>query len=191
MSTPAPPNPLANAVADFLATQDSSAHAGSRAVPATAPAAAPLDLASAYDKVLEHEALKAIPVAERVTLWHRFGRPIAGAMVCLAAGWIWFLPPAWLTPTPDQAVIWPKGPAGSNLLLVNAADAVESFRRNAGRLPLGAEADSVAPRVLMRALVGGGFELQAPDGTTLTAPAPEARAALGYQIVSPPGERQP
>ena len=191
MPTPAPPNPLANAVADFLATQDPPAQPVNRAAPTAAPVPAPLDLASAFDKVLEYEAEKAALVLERVTLWHRFGRTLAGLMICLAAVWIWFLPPAWLTPVPDQAVIFPTGPAGTKLLLVNSADAIELFRRHAGRLPVGAEVDSVAPRMLLRALVGGGFELQAPDGTTLTAPPPEARAGLGYEIVSPPGERQP
>jgi hypothetical protein len=191
MPTPAPPNPLANAMAEFLATQTATSFPTADALSPRPPAKAPLDLASAYDKVLEHEALKALPVAERVTLWQRFGRPMVAVVVFMVAAWLWLFPPAWLTPQPDRPVIWPEGPAGTQLLLVNAADAIELFRQNAGRLPLGPEVDSVVPSLLLRPGTGGGFELQAPDGTTLSAPPPAARSVLGYEIASPPGERQP
>ena len=191
MTPPAPPNPLANAVADYLATQTALSPPAGNAAAARPAAPAPLDLASAYDKVLEQEALKAVPMVVRVTRWRRFGRPLAGVGVLMVAAWIWLLPPAWLMPRPDRPVIWPEGPAGTQLLLVNAADAIELFRQNAGRLPLGSEVDSVVPSVLLRPGLAGGFELQAPDGTILSAPPTAARSVLGYEIASPPGERQP
>lgn len=191
MTPPARPNPLANAVADYLATQTTPSPPAGNAAAIRPAAPAPLDLASAYDKVLAHEALKAVPVVVRVTRWRRFGRPLAGVGVLIVAAWIWLLPPAWLTPRTDRPVIWPEGPAGTQLLLVNAADAIELFRQNAGRLPLGSEVDSVVPSVLLRPGLAGGFELQAPDGTILSAPPTAARSVLGYEIANPPGVHQP
>ncbi|MEO8634984.1 MAG: hypothetical protein ABI587_06885 [Gemmatimonadales bacterium] len=160
------------------------------AAPMVPAGSAHLDLASAYEQVVEHEARKAVPVAERVTRWQQFGRPAISAAILLVAAWLWLLPPAWLTPTPDRAVIWPEGPAGTDLLLLNAADAIQLFRVHAGRLPQGGEVDSLIPNVALQTIPGGGFELQAPNGTTLTAPASAALLLLGYEIASPPGGPQ-
>ena len=187
MPVPAPPNPLANAVAEFLAAQPTTSPVARVTRSAAPPAPAHLDLSTAYDKVVEDEALKAVPVVELLTRWRRFGRPATGGVVLAIAAWFWLLPPAWLSPPPDRAVVWPAGPSGTQLLLVNAADAIELFRRNTGRLPQGLEVDSVVPSLLLRPAPNGGFELQALDGTTLNAPPPAEQTVLGFEIASPLG----
>lgn len=161
--------------------------------PAPPPAAPtpPADLVCAYRQVLEHEAEKGLPSLTPVSKWHRFGRPVAGIAAVLVSLWLWIMPPAWLDPAPKEMVVWPEGESGSHLLLINAADAIEQFREASGRLPTGAELDSVAPVVSLRPLPDGGFELHSPDGRTLTAPAPWARSALGYELSAGTEEAAP
>jgi hypothetical protein len=182
MTRPPEPNPLASAVNTFLATLPAANPGVPQTTTAAPVAPGPSDLVGAYRQVLVHEAEKDLQTPERVSPWHRFGRQLGGVAISLVCVWLWLLPPAWLAPPPEQRAIWPKGEAGSHLLLINTADAIELFRESTGRLPQGAEVDSVAPSVTLRLLQDGGFELRAPDGQYLMAPPPSARSAMGYEL---------
>jgi len=187
MARPPESNPLAGALGEYLASQGAPKPARTPATPAPAPVLAPPNLLGAYREVLEDEAHKSLGELEPVSLWHRVSRPLVGISAFLVAAWLWFLPPAWLVSAPEPAVLWPAGETGSNLLLINAADAIELFRQTRGRLPQNAEVDSVAPRVAFIPLQDGGFELRSPTGYSLHAPPPWAQATLGYELGDPPG----
>lgn len=159
--------------------------------PAPAAAVDTPGLLGAYREVLEHESQKAVSRPERMSWWHRVGRPLAGACIVLTAGWLWILPPDWLQPAPAPPVAWPVSPGGNQLLLINTADAIVLFQQTTGRLPAGAELDSVAARVSFHARPDGGFDLRAPDGSTLIAPPPGSVPAGGYELVDAPGAGTP
>lgn len=182
MTKPAPSNPLGGAVAEFVAAAGAKGLAAGRAKTERPTAVGP-GLVGAFRDVLEAEALKAVPAPEHLTWWRRIGRPVAAGAIVLTAAWLWFWPPGWLAPAPGPVVLWPPGPAGRHLLLVNSADAIVLFRERSGRLPAGAELDTVAPGVGFQPLPDGGFELQSAAGDTLRAPPHSPLSGMSYELI--------
>lgn len=185
MRKPPQSSALGLTVAESLTAAIARKQAAGRDHASAASSEAP-GLLGAYREVLEHETLKAIVRPERVSWWRRIGRPLLGVLIALTAGWLWFLPPGWLSPAPGPEVAWPAGPGGSELLLINAADAIVLFRTTQGRFPEGMELDTVAPGVSFAPLPDGGFELGAADGHILLAPPPGTMAALSYELRDAP-----
>ncbi len=190
MRKPPQPSALGSAVAESLtaasARKQAADHGRAPAQPAETPS-----LLGAYREVLDHETQKAIVQPERRSWWHRLGRPLMDAGIVVTAAWLWFLPPAWLSPTPGPDVSWPTGPGGSELLLINAADAIVNFRVTRGRFPERLELDTVAPGVSFTPLPTGGFELLAGSGHHLVAPPPGGMNILSYELSDPPGRTAP
>ncbi len=171
MRKPPQSSALGGAVAESLTAASARKQAVNSGRTA-APAAEAPGLLGAYREVLEHETQKAIVLPERMSWWRRIGRPFMGVLIVLTAGWLWLLPPTWLNPAPGPEVSWPTGPGGSELLLINAADAIVLFRATRGRFPAGLELDTVAPGASFTPLPDGGFELLAANGHVLLAPPP-------------------
>jgi hypothetical protein len=172
---------VAESLSAALARKQAAGQDGASAAASEAPG-----LLGAYREVLEHESQKDMVRPERLSWWHRIGRPLVGLLLGVTAGWLWLLPPAWLSPSPGPLVTWPSGPAGRELHLINAADAIVLFRNTRGRFPDAMELDTVAPGVSLAPLPDGGFELRAADGHILLAPPPGTMAALSYELRDAP-----
>jgi hypothetical protein len=175
---------LGEAVARSVAAVE-SARGAARAQPGVPTGPAASTLVGAYREVLAQEQQKGVVQPEAVSWWRRFGRPLAAGLLLLIAAWLWLRPPAWLHPAPGPDVAWPAGPAGSQLLLINGADAIVLFREQTGRLPGSAELDTIAPGVRMQGQDDGGFRLEAEDGSVLVAPPRRGRSELVYDLVDP------
>ena len=93
------------------------------------------ELASAYEKLVEHEASKPTTyVPPPPAKWKRFLKPVIIAVSVTAAVYLTVARPAWLYPTFD-APVDPKTEGSAEQVLVASSLLVAQFQREYGRLP--------------------------------------------------------
>lgn len=175
MSTPEGPDPLASAVAEFLKSQPAVAPHARPAAPSSpvvakapqtlAPAADENELASAYDKVLAHEAARQRVEVVHVPLWKVALLPSIAVLLVVAAGWIGFARPAWLYP-PPPVLEAPQNRRDAGHMLLTLAIMTSEFQVRTGRLPRSlTELGAPVPGVTYVKRADGAAELTAPAGS--------------------------
>lgn len=135
---------------------------GSPATPAAAPgpAGGKQELATAYDKLVEHEAAKPTAlIPPPIPLWKRYLRP-AIIVVCLtAAGYLTVTEPAWLYPT-FEAPEAPTTEASAEQVMLATSLLVDLYLQEHGRLPASlSDIEGSFPSVSMMDTGAGSYQL--------------------------------
>ncbi len=138
------------------------------AAPSPAPAA-PVDgkqvLASAYDKLVEHEASKpASYVPPPPAKWKRYLKPVIIVVSVTTAIYLTVARPAWLYPT-FEAPEDPTTEASAEQTLTATSLLVEQYQQAFGRLPAKlSDIEGSFPSVAMVATAVGGYQLFSAAG---------------------------
>lgn len=179
------PNPLNQALEEFLSaeqvrpapapkaagaaapvTTSSGARLPANAVHGAAKPKAEPSLRQAYDKVLEDDAAKKVVRPEAPpTLWQRMRGPAILVLITAAALYVWFGQPAWLQNPEHARLSVPRTGVSAKRQMAAIALEIEDYHRNTGRLPASLEAMGLdLSHVRYTPLPDGRFELSIGSG---------------------------
>ena len=132
--------------------------ASSPALPAAAGGKA--ELATAYDKLVEHEAAKpATYIPPPPPKWKRYVRPVIIVLSVGIAGYLTTARPAWLYPTFDPPAP-PRTEAAAERMLVATSLLVQQYQQEYGHLPANmSDIEGSFPSVSLMDTGAGSYQL--------------------------------